>query len=377
MNKKTRLLFAINQAAFFVSHFLHLAEGARAAGFEVAVAAPPGPGEETIKAAGLPFYPLHLNRKSANPLQELKTFLSLLRVYRQLKPDLVHQFSIKPVLYGGIAARLAGLPAVVDTITGLGFVFIAAGWKAKLRRAAVTLAYRTALRLKNLRVIFENPDDRQLFFDNGLLQAEQAVLIRGAGVDTELFAFTPEPATDTPLVVLAARMLWDKGVGEFVQAAESLRKAGVNACFVLVGDADAGNPKSISTAQLQQWQREGFVEWWGERRDIATIFATANLVCLPSYREGLPKVLLEAASCGRAIVSTDVSGCREAVRHGDNGLLVPAREAEPLADALQQLIADPALRRNMGLRGRERAVAEFSADDVLRQTLMVYRELLK
>ncbi|MGR8932754.1 MAG: glycosyltransferase family 4 protein, partial [Gammaproteobacteria bacterium] len=318
--RKPRLLFAINQAAFFVSHFLHLAEGARAAGFDVAVAAPPGPGEETIKAAGLSFYPLHLNRKSANILQEIKTFASLLRVYRTVKPDLVHQFSIKPVLYGGIAARLLRLPAVVDTITGLGFVFIASGWKAKLRRQTVTMAYRTALRLKHLRVIFENPDDRQLFFDNGLLQSEQAILIRGAGVDTGAFAYTPEPQVDVPLVVLAARMLWDKGVGEFAQAAELLRNAGVNARFVLVGDIDPGNPKSISTAQLQQWHTQGAVEWWGERRDIAAIFASANIVCLPSYREGLPKVLIEAASCGRAIVTTDVSGCREVVRQGDNGL---------------------------------------------------------
>lgn len=377
MNKKPRILFAINQAAFFVSHFLHLAEGARAAGFDVAVAAPPGPGEETINAAGLPFYPLHLNRKSTNILQEIKTFTSLLRVYRTVKPDLVHQFSIKPVLYGGFAARLVNMPAVVSTITGLGFVFIASGWKAQLRRIAVTWAYRNALRLNKLRVIFENPDDRQLFFDNGLLHADNAVLIRGAGVDTEAFAYMPEPETDKPLIVLAARMLWDKGVGEFVQAAEQLRNAGINARFVLVGDADPGNPKSISTEQLQQWHQQGAIEWWGERRDIAAIFASANIVCLPSYREGLPKVLIEAASCGRTIVTTDVSGCREVVRHGDNGLLVPVRTVEPLASALQQLIADPALRRKMGDRSRERALSEFSADDVLRQTLAVYQELLK
>lgn len=377
MNKPPRLLFAINQAAFFVSHFLHLAEGARDAGFEVAVAAPPGPGEETIKAAGLTFYPLHLNRKSANVLQEVKTLLSLLQVYRAVKPDLVHQFSIKPVLYGGIVARWTRLPAVVNTITGLGFVFIASGFKARLRRAVVTWAYRNALRLQNVRVIFENPDDRQLFFDNRLLQADHAVLIRGAGVDTTTFAYTPEPLAGAPLVVLAARMLWDKGVGEFVNAAEQLRAAGVNARFVLVGGADPGNPKSIAPSQLEQWQREGAVEWWGERRDIAAIFASANIVCLPSYREGLPKVLLEAAACGRAIVTTDVSGCREVVRHGENGLLVPAREAAPLAAALRQLIADPALRGKMGLAGRERAVAEFSATDVLRRTLAVYRELLR
>jgi glycosyltransferase involved in cell wall biosynthesis len=377
MNRKPRLLFAINQAAFFVSHFLHLAKGAQAAGYEVMVAAPPGPGEETIKAAGLTMHPLHLNRKSTAILQELKTFMSVLRVYRAVRPDLVHQFSIKPVLYGGFAARLTRIPAVVSTITGLGFVFIAAGWKARLRRVAVTWAYRTALRLKNFRVIFENSDDRQLFFDNGLLQPDHAVLIRGAGVDTEAFPYTPESLTDSPQVVLAARMLWDKGVGEFVQAAALLRNAGVNARFVLVGDADPGNPKSISVQQLRQWQREGAVEWWGERRDIAAIFAAANIVCLPSYREGLPKVLLEAASCGRAIVTTDVSGCREVVRHGDNGLLIPARETGPLAETLARLIADPALRQKMGLAARARAMAEFSATDVLRQTLAVYREVLK
>lgn len=376
MTNTPRILFVINQAAFFVSHFLHLAEGARAAGYEVAVAAPPGPGADIINVKGFMLYTLNLNRKSTNIFQEIRTFLSILHVYRAVHPDLVHQFSIKPVLYGGVAARLTRIPAVVSTITGLGFIFIAAGWKAKLRRAVVTMAYRAALGLKNFQVIFENPDDRQLFFDNGLLKPENAKLIRGAGVDVEAFPYTPEPHADLPLVVLAARMLWDKGVAEFVQAAQQLRSAGVKARFVLVGGADPGNPKSIGEQQLQQWQAAGTVEWWGERRDIAAIFAGANIVCLPSYREGLPKVLLEAASCGRAIITTDVSGCREVVRHGDNGLLVAARKSKPLAEALAQLLGDAEMRRKMGLRGRERAVAEFSEAYVNRRTLAVYRELL-
>lgn len=376
MVKPPRALFCINQAAFFVSHFMHLAKGAQAAGYEVIVVAPPGPGEESIKAAGLAFCPLALDRKGSNVLQELKTFLAILRIYRQTCPDLVHQFSIKPVLYGGVAARLADVPALVDTITGLGFVFIARGWKAAVRRALVKLAYRSALRHGNARVIFENPDDRQLFLDNRLLPAANAVLIRGAGVDTEAFAYTPEPQAAEPLVVLAARMLWDKGVGEFVAAARQLRQARTGARFVLVGGIDPGNPKAIPEAQLQQWQAEGVVQWWGERRDIAAVFAAANIVCLPSYREGLPKVLLEAASCGRAIVTTDVSGCREVVRDGENGLLVPARESAPLAAALARLLADHGLRNRMGLAGRARAVAEFAQPDVCRKTLAVYRQLL-
>jgi len=178
-------------------------------------------------------------------------------------------------------------------------------------------------------------------------------------------------------VVLASRMLWDKGVEEFVNAAGSLQKKGVKAKFVLVGDADSGNPTAVPEAQLQIWNSSGIVEWWGQHNDMPAVFARAHIVCLPSYREGLPKVLIEAAASGRAIVTTDVPGCREIVRHGENGLLVPVRDSKALADALRILIEDPALRAKMGDRGRKIAVAEFSKEQVIKETLSVYHELLK
>ncbi|MEW6616666.1 MAG: glycosyltransferase family 4 protein [Thermodesulfobacteriota bacterium] len=212
--------------------------------------------------------------------------------------------------------------------------------------------------------------------DSGLVSPKRATLIRGAGVNPNVFASRPEPE-GAPVVILAARMLWDKGIGEFVEAARWLREQGIAARFVLVGDSDPGNPAAVLVARLDEWRRSGVVEWWGHREDMPEVFAQSNIVVLPSYREGLPKVLLEAASCGRAIVATDVPGCREIVRHNENGLLVPPRDSKSLADALKILIENPELRRKMGARGREIVEAEFSEEIVVRQTMEVYKEIIR
>lgn len=190
--------------------------------------------------------------------------------------------------------------------------------------------------------------------------------------------FTPSPEPcGAPLVVLAARMIWDKGVGEFVKAAYQLRLSGVQARFVLVGEIDYGNPSAIPEAQMKAWQAEGFVEWWGYKTEMPEILSRAHIVCLPSYREGVPKVLIEAAACGRATIATDMPGCREIVRHEENGLLVPPRDASALAAAIERLVEDPALRTRFGARGRQIAEAEFSVERVVRDTLAIYRELLQ
>lgn len=373
--RKDKILYVVNDAPFFLSHRLALARAARDAGYEVHVATPDAPAAAAIRAERLMFHPVPMRRSGTRPLDEARSFLALLRLYRRLRPDLVHHVTIKPVLYGGIAARLAGVRAVVNAVTGLGYVFINPGTKnAALRRAALQ-AYRVALRHPHSRVIFQNPDDLNLFQSEGLVDADAAVMIRGAGVDMEMFTARPEPP-GTPVVLLASRMLWDKGVGEFVEAARLLRSAGVAALFVLTGDTDPANPAAIDPAQLQAWQASGVIEWRGHCDDMAAQFAAAHVVCLPSYREGLPKVLIEAAASGRPLVASDVPGCREIVRHGVNGLLVPARDARALADALRRLIDDADLRGRMGREGRELAVREFSLEKVIDETLAVYRDLL-
>jgi glycosyltransferase involved in cell wall biosynthesis len=242
-------------------------------------------------------------------------------------------------------------------------------------RKLVVLSCKVAFRHSNQRIVFQNPDDQGVFIQNKILPAAQTVLIKGSGVDVHTYVPTPEPE-GVPVVILASRMLRDKGVVEFVQAARELRESGVSARFVLVGDTDPGNPTAVSAEQLQSWANEGVIEWWGHQSDMRKVLSQSNIVCLPSLREGVPKVLIEAAACGRAIVTTDAPGCREIVREGENGLLVPVRNSKALADALRLLIESAPLRSLMAAKGREIAVEEFSVERVVNETLGVYRELL-
>ncbi len=369
-----KLLFVINNPDFFLSHRLPIAEAARRAGLAVEIAAPERPSAETIRQLGFRFHPLPLTRSSAAPLSEARALLALVRLFRRERPDIVHLVTIKPVIYGSLAAQVARVPRVVGALSGLGYVFIAQGAAASVRRRLVEVAYRLAFGHRNKRVIFQNPDDRAQFVARKLLDERDTVLIRGSGVDLSQFKGTPEPDAHPPVVLFASRLLLDKGVAEFAEASRLLRGRGVKARFVLVGDLDPGNPTSLPRKQLHGWLAEGLVEWWGHRSgaEMPAVFAQSHIVCLPSYREGLPKVLIEAAAAGRPIVTSDVPGCREVVAHGDNGLLAPARDARALADAIERLVKDPALRRRMGQRGRQRAESEFSIERVIAQTLALY-----
>lgn len=369
-----RLLFLVTEDWYFCSHRLPLACAARDAGFDVAVATRVTAHGERIRAAGLRLIPLMLRRSGRNPWRELMAIAEITRLYRAEKPDIVHHVALKPVLYGSLAARIAAIPSVVNALAGMGYVFTSGKLSARLLRPLVTLAFR--LLLKRGRIILQNPDDRAALLKAGVASPEQITLIRGSGVDTAHFVPVPEPDTAVPLVVLPARMLWDKGVGEFVAAAHMLREEGLAARFLLAGERDPDNPAAIPAAQLETWRAGGIVEWHGRQEDMAQLLAQCHIVCLPSYREGLPKALLEAAASGRAIVATDVPGCREAVRHGVNGLLVPARDAAALAGALRRLLTDPALRREFGQHGREMAEKEFSVKKITAETLALYREIL-
>jgi glycosyltransferase involved in cell wall biosynthesis len=374
--KQQLVLFVVNDAGFFLSHRLPLAQAVREQGYQVAVATPTSDAVGQIEAEGFRHYPVPLSRGGANPLAELKTIRGLYKLYQELRPSLVHHVTIKPVLYGTLAARLAKVSAVVNAISGLGFVFLARGWLSSLARVAVLNSYRWLFSRDRLWVIVQNHDDYHYLLDEGCLSQEKIELIRGSGVDLSQFRMSRENE-QVPLVVLPARMLWDKGVGEFVAAAQKLHAMGMKARFALVGGIDPSNPKSVPAKKLAEWAREGDVEWWGNRQDMSGIFRSAHIICLPSYREGVPKVLLEALSSGRAIVATDVPGCREVVIDGENGLLVPARQSEPLALALEKLINQEQLRRSMGERGRQMAEAEFSIERVIEQHMSIYRKALQ
>jgi glycosyltransferase involved in cell wall biosynthesis len=375
LHSPVRVLFVDNDVNSFYSYRIEMARAARDAGFDVHIAAPEGKAAQTLLSEGFRFHSVAMTRSGLHPWKELATIAALFSLYRKLQPDLVHHLRLKPVLYGGLAAYGARVPAVVGLLTGLGYVFIAETRKAAVIRRLVTLSCKVAFRHGNQRIIFQNPDDQFVFVQNKILPARQTALIKGSGVDVNTYLPTPE-REGVPVVVLASRMLRDKGVDEFVDAARSLRAAGVPARFVLVGETDPGNPTAIRAEQLRQWADTGVVEWWGHQANMKDVLAQAHVVCLPSLREGVPKVLIEAAACGRAIVTTDAPGCREIVRNGENGLLVPVRDSRALAEALRLLVENAPLRAGMGLKGRDIAVQEFSIERVVRETLGVYRELL-
>jgi glycosyltransferase involved in cell wall biosynthesis len=377
-DRKPVLLYVVNVAWFFCLHRLHLAKAAMAAGFSVHVATAPDFAEHVaqIRAEGLSFHALKLRRGRWSVLEEGRLVASLLSLYREIRPDIVHHVTIKPVICGTLAARLAGVPAVVNSVSGLGFVFTAVDKWAALRRAVVNATYKFLFARSAVRVIFENSDDLRMFVDGRIIKSDRAVLIRGVGVDLQRFR-PASPRGGIPLVVLPARMLWDKGVREFCEAAAMVREAGVPARFALVGGLDAENPAAIPQEWLTQEGLRGAVECWGWREDMAPVYAAAHIVCLPSYREGLPTVLLEAAACGCALVTTDVPGCREVVRDGDTGLLVPARDANALAHALRTLILDLPLRARLSAAAQARVASEFSAERVRTSTMQVYRESLE
>ncbi len=372
-----KLLYVVNIPRFFLSHRLPLALAAREAGFDVHVATSNFDrlSVEKIKESSLPFHPLALRQHSMKPWLELRTLLALRALYRDLKPDLLHHVSIKPVIYGGIAARLGGPRHVIQALSGLGYIFVNQSAKAKLLKMLSEPAFRLALGGEATRAIFQNPDDRQHFIERGLVARHQTRLIRGSGVDEKVFCPAAENQAGLPVLLFAGRLLWQKGISEFVEVARRLRG---KARFQVAGYEESTSPLNVSSAQLQRWQAQGLIEWLGAREDMPAVYAQSNVVCLPStYGEGVPKVLIEAAACARACISTDTPGCREIVRHGLNGLLTPPKDIDALTQAAQRLIENPAERAQMGAAGRQIVLQGFTLRQVIKETLALYQAMLE
>lgn len=370
-----RLLFVVNVDWAFLSHRLPIALEAQRQGYQVHIATGLTDRLDELKGHGFTVHPLVLDRSSAGLGNAWRTMMQLWQVFRAVRPDVVHLVTIKPVLMGGLVARLTRVPAVVAAVPGLGFVFMARGAKAAVRRWLVEALYPMALGHHNAKVIFQNQDDRVTLAKLAYLPDAKVAMIRGSGVDLAQYAHTPLPP-GVPVVLLAARLLVDKGVREFVHAARLLKRQGATVRFCLVGAVDPANPASLTDAELAQWADEGVVELWGHRSDMPEVLRAAHVVVLPSYREGLPKVLLEAAACGRAVVTTDVPGCRDAIDPGVTGMLVPVRNAAALADAIQGLINDPARCRSMGDAGRALAESAFDVRKVVAAHLRIYQKLI-
>jgi glycosyltransferase involved in cell wall biosynthesis len=363
------ILFA-NTAWYLYNFRLPLAQALVNQGYQVVLLSPgEEPYHQLLQENGFQCLTIHMQRRKLNPLAEIQTVWQIFQIYHREVPDIVHHFTIKPVLYGSLASHLLRIRQIINAVTGLGYVFVTESLKAKLLRTAARLTYRLALQ-KTL-VIFQNPDDMSLFLQMKLVKPAQTTLIRGSGVAVEHFLPMEEPP-GVPLIILPARMLWDKGIKEFVEAARHLKAKGIQARFALVGSPDPGNPQSVPEETLKNWHRAGTIEWWGWREEMASVYQSAHIVCLPSYREGTPKSLLEAAACGRPIIATNVPGCREIVQDGYNGYLINNLDPDALANALQKLIEDPGERQRMGKNGRQLAVAEFALNRVIEETLGVY-----
>ena len=370
-----RLLFLVNNPAFFLSHRLPIALAAHNAGYEVHVATMDGPSVPVIREHGFTHHVVPMSRSGRHPLEELRSLIAFWRLFRRLRPDLVHAVTIKPVLYGGIAARLAGVPAYVAAVSGLGFIFMRRPGGFDLLRLAATVLYRLALGHRNSRVVFQNRSDRHELRRAGVVLPGQTVMVRGSGVDLAAYTPVPEPQ-GAPIAIMVARLLTDKGVCEFVEAARMTAGHPSGLRWVLVGAPDPGNPASISDEEFQQWQDEDVVICMGEREDVAELYQNAHIAVLPSYREGLPRSLVEAAACARAVVTTDVPGCRDAIEPDVTGLLVPVRDARALADAVVQLAVDAPRRQAMGAAGRKLAEQAFDIDKVVQAHLAIYAQLL-
>lgn len=353
-----------------------LALALRDAGHDVLLLSPPGPYGEKLRALGLRWQPLPMDRRSLNPLREVALLWHLVRLLRRERPDVVHGFTIKCAVYGGLAARVAGVPGRVNAVAGMGYVFISESFKARALRPVVRALLKLALGGRNARLILQNPDDVALFEQAGLVNAARVRLIPGSGVDCVRFAPDPVRVRGARVrVLLPARLLWDKGLAEYVQAARLLREWALPVDLLLAGDPDPGNPAAVPEATVRQWVDEGVLDWLGHVDDMPALLRSVDVVALPSYREGLPKGLIEAAACGCALIATDVPGCREVVEHAVDGLQVPVKDGVALAEAMARLVRDAGLRERLGVAARAKAMAQFDERIVVRETLAVYAEL--
>ena len=365
-----KLLFVVADDWYFLSHRLPLACAALREGFEVVVATRVGTKGQEILDAGFRLIPLeHLKREKRSPLGELRAIRELRCHLPPRESRHVHHVALKPVLYGSIGAL--GLPLkIVNAFAGLGYLESSKSPKAMILRTVIWNMMRFLLNRPKAFTILQNFEDRDFAVNTLGMSEENTEVIMGSGVDLELFRPSPQPS-GVPIVMLPSRLLWNKGVAEFVAAAELLTSTGVKARFVLVGDTDEGSPSAIPRSRIAEWNDSGSIEWWGKMSDMQEVIPQGSIICLPSYREGIPKVLIEAAACGRPIVTTDVPGCRDVVQHYVNGMLVPARNTDVLALTIRVLLGNSDLRARMGDAGRKIA-AHFSQDVVIEKTLARY-----
>jgi glycosyltransferase involved in cell wall biosynthesis len=371
-----KVLYVVNVDWFFISHRLPLAIEAKKRGYEVFVLAGDTGVGASLKSFDITFIPWNISRSGTNFFKEIQAIAQLFKVFRHIKPHLVHNVGVKAVIYGSLASQLFR-KSYINALAGMGFAFTADTLKAQILRVIIKRFFVFIFKSKKSLLILQNEDDKKWFLENGYIDSSKLRLIKGSGVNLNDFKLVSEPTSIPPIVCLPSRMLWDKGIGEFIEAIRILKTYGLkNIRFVLAGGIDTENPAKIPQKQLQEWVSEGIVEWWGYQTDMPNLLSKVTIVVLPSYKEGLPKVLLEAAAIGRAIITTDVVGCREIIKHDYNGILVPPQNAEVLAEAISKLLNDSELRKRYIENGFELVKQNFTIETVTEQTFNLYDELL-
>jgi len=372
---KNRILFVTNVDWFFISHRLVIAEEAQKRGFEVIVAAEDTGRSQEIVDKGLQFINLSFSRSGTNPIKEFNTLMKFFKIYYNLKPEIIHHITLKPVIYGSIIAKLLNIKSVINAVSGLGYNFT---------EGRINLVSKIMLSLmkygfsNNLCIIFQNKDDYKELSDLSVLSPKNKIyFIKGSGVSLQEFYPTPLPSFNRIKIVLPSRMLWDKGVKEFHGAAGLLRANYFDKIqFVLAGMADEDNKAGVSVNLLKQWEMGDYFKWVGHQKDIFEVYKNSHIVVLPSYREGMPKTLIEACAMGRAIITTEAIGCRECVDEGINGLKVPIKDAQSLAKAIELLVNNPNKIIEMGIASRVKAEKEFDINSVIKTHLEIYNQFI-
>lgn len=373
-NKQPHLVIITNSAHTFLSHRLAVALAAKAAGYKVSVLTPTENGDCLLAPHGLAHYQIPLSRSSLSAKKSINSLRFIHKKINKLQPSVIHVVAMLPILFVSFLNRFWWRKTCICAVVGLGYGFTRQEIKWRVLQQLLIQGYRLGLRGKHNRLIFQNKDDQAFFEQKILKNSAMTLRVKGAGVCLNTYSHKLEPKTEKIRIVLPARMLWDKGIGEFIEAAKlSLAHNYHHAMFILAGDIDPDNRACIDKATILEWMKLPNVEWLGHQSDMASVLQNCHIVCLPSYREGMPKALLEAAACGRPVVTTDVPGCREAIKPNETGFLVPAKQSVALFDKLLVLINDKQLREKFGEAGRLYAEQNFSIEHIVSETLKLYR----
>ncbi|QQQ30507.1 glycosyltransferase family 4 protein [Chryseobacterium indoltheticum] len=361
---------------FFISHRLCIAQQACKQGWNVYVACEDTGRSSEIKVDGINFINFKFSRSGINPIKEIKTLRQFYKIYKTVNPDVVHHITLKPVTYGSIISKLLNIKGVVNAVSGLGYNFT--GDRQGIIQKMMISLMRFGFNRSNVTVIFQNADDQKALKDLNIISDNNSIVrIKGSGVDLNQFSESPFPSFDRIKVLLPIRMLWDKGVKELREASELLKDKYKNKLqIILSGLADEDNKAGVPASYLNDWQDKDFVLWVGYQKNMVQIYQDSHIVILPSYREGMPKTLIEACAVGRPIITTDAIGCRECVDEGVNGFKVPVYSIKELADAIEKLLLHPDLIKTMGRESRLKAEKEFDVNQVIEKHLKIYSNFL-